>query len=140
MNRLREIRRQRGLNQAKLADLAGMSPITVSRLETGERLLKEDTAIDLARALKCQPGDLMPLITDGSVPLETDLSRHQLSALYETLAFFMEIHAEADRPTAERLAMAAIKLFQMNLAGLKEHPFFDTERLRDSQDPDQNTP
>ncbi|PJJ72799.1 helix-turn-helix protein [Diaminobutyricimonas aerilata] len=48
--RLRERRRRAGLTLAVAAERAGLSVSTLSRMETGERRVPLETAIDLARA------------------------------------------------------------------------------------------
>ena len=49
--RLRALREQRGLSLDAVAEAAGMSPSTLSRLETGKRRLAVDHLTPLARAL-----------------------------------------------------------------------------------------
>ena len=44
MNRLKELRKDRGLTQAQLAEKIGVSKITVLRWENNERQIKEDRA------------------------------------------------------------------------------------------------
>ncbi|MFI5064207.1 MAG: ATP-binding protein [Streptosporangiales bacterium] len=57
--RLRQLRRERGLSQAQLADRAGMSPATIGRLERQPAAsCRSRTAARLAGALGADPGGL----------------------------------------------------------------------------------
>ena len=113
-NRVNEIRKMRGMSQSALAEGAGTSNVQISRIESGDRKLNEDFAERIARVLQVQPGDLMPIITDGSVPMPGEISQYELSVLMQSFAAFMEIHTDHDRAHCERLAMAAVKKFQID--------------------------
>lgn len=56
---LRQLRRSRGLSQRDLAELAGVSPGTVFRLENGLRGAYPTTMTKLASALGVQPKELV---------------------------------------------------------------------------------
>ena len=57
--RLRELREAKGLTQSELAEKAGTTQATVSRLESGDSQRIDFDLIDgICRALKCEPGDL----------------------------------------------------------------------------------
>ena len=59
-DRVRELRRARGLDQRELAARAGVSMQTVSNLETGRlRDLKVSTLSALARSLGVSPAELL---------------------------------------------------------------------------------
>ena len=58
-NRIATRRRQLGLSQARLAEMMGVEQPTVARWERERRGVKIDTLIRLARALDCDPRDLM---------------------------------------------------------------------------------
>ena len=59
-DRVRELRRRRGLDQRELASSAGVSMQTVSNLETGRlRDLKVSTLSALARSLGVSPVELL---------------------------------------------------------------------------------
>lgn len=58
--RLREVRKQKGLSQEKLAALAGLARNFISMVETGQRNVTIATVQKLARALNCRMADLMP--------------------------------------------------------------------------------
>jgi transcriptional regulator with XRE-family HTH domain len=49
--RIREIRKERGMNQTELAEKAGISLITISRIERGERDPHVRTLAQIARGL-----------------------------------------------------------------------------------------
>lgn len=59
-NRLREWREAAGLSQEELAELLGTSNVTISRYETGVRVLTIDHLHQIAPVLGCQPADLLP--------------------------------------------------------------------------------
>jgi transcriptional regulator with XRE-family HTH domain len=59
-DRVRELRRARGLDQRELAARAGVSMQTISNLETGRlRDLKVSTLSALARSLGVSPAELL---------------------------------------------------------------------------------
>jgi len=59
--RLRELRREHGLSQQRLADRAGLSPATVTRLERlTHATCRGRTLARLAAALREQPAALRP--------------------------------------------------------------------------------
>lgn len=57
-NRLREFRDRKGLTQAQLADLIGMSRKTVNTVENGVFVPSTVVALKLAGALECRVEDL----------------------------------------------------------------------------------
>ncbi len=63
-NRIKELRRLRGLTQDNLGKLVGTGRSQVVKLERGERRLTVEWMRRLARALECHPADL--LVTDPS--------------------------------------------------------------------------
>lgn len=60
-NRLREIREGKGLTQAQLADLIGVSRKTVNTVENGVFVPSTVVALKLAGALDCRVEDLFVL-------------------------------------------------------------------------------
>jgi transcriptional regulator with XRE-family HTH domain len=61
--RIRELRRQRGISQKDLADRAGISPDTLSRLERQPRTsCRTRTIARLAAALGEEPASISPSI------------------------------------------------------------------------------
>ena len=70
------------MSQAQLAKLAGLTPATISNLESGKlKRIELDTLAKLSRALRCTLDDLFE-ITDESVD---DLSQKQRLALASLL-------------------------------------------------------
>lgn len=51
-NRLRQVRRERGLTQASLARLAGLTRQTIISIEKGRRVPSVEVALVLARVLE----------------------------------------------------------------------------------------
>lgn len=65
-NRLKHLRKQRGLTQQALAELINTTHSTVGRIESGKRGLNEEWVWKLSRALDCHPGELFaPLPATG---------------------------------------------------------------------------
>lgn len=58
--RLRAVREAKGLTVTELAELAGMVPPVVSRLESGGRTPNWATVIALAESLGVTPNDFLP--------------------------------------------------------------------------------
>ena len=59
MTRLKEIRISKGLTQKKLAELVGVTRVTIARYEIGDRDPKGATLICIARALGVSTSDLL---------------------------------------------------------------------------------
>ena len=59
---LRKKREWRRISQEELADIAGLHRTHISLIETGLRSVRVETIERLAKALKVQPGTLMPPI------------------------------------------------------------------------------
>jgi transcriptional regulator with XRE-family HTH domain len=72
--RFLELRTRLGLTQEQLGEIAGMSPSKIGKLERGERRLTYRDAIVLARALNCDPSDLLPGQRGLSIPIEWRIS------------------------------------------------------------------
>lgn len=52
-------RKYRGLTQEQVAERVGMAVSSVSQLETGKQGFTDQTLVDFAHALDCEPGDLL---------------------------------------------------------------------------------
>jgi len=66
---LKRFRLERGLTQVQLAELSGIAQGHFSQLETGSWEPRLATIMALSRALRLQPGDLLPLVDlDGFEP------------------------------------------------------------------------
>lgn len=59
-NRVRELRTSLGWTQAKLAEKTGLSVPSISQIESGKQGFSDDSRVALAKALRCDPADLMP--------------------------------------------------------------------------------
>jgi len=59
MERLRQLRREAALSQQELADMAGTTQETISRLERGHHAARGRTLRRLAEALGVQPKELL---------------------------------------------------------------------------------
>lgn len=59
---VRGLREEAGLSQEALADAAGLHRTHVSLIERGQRSVRLETVEALAKALRVQPSDLMPVI------------------------------------------------------------------------------
>ena len=59
MKGLAEIRKRKGMTQAQLAELAGITRVTVARYETTDRNPRFTTIKRLARALGVSPAELL---------------------------------------------------------------------------------
>lgn len=62
-NYIRDIRRDRGMTQADLAEKIGVEPATVQRHENGKRSLTDDMIRKYASALECQVIHILEGIT-----------------------------------------------------------------------------
>ncbi len=60
-NNIRVLREKRGMTQASLAKRAGVSRVTVNRVECGKYLPDGNTILKLARAFSCSAKDLFPI-------------------------------------------------------------------------------
>jgi len=58
-NRIRELRKERGLTLKRLADLVGTSNQQISHLEKGRRRLTVEWMERIATALECHPSELL---------------------------------------------------------------------------------
>lgn len=70
--RVRQLRQERGLTQAELADLAGVSRQLVGAVETGRHLPRVDAAVGLAAALATSVEDLLATEPVGAVGVLAD--------------------------------------------------------------------
>lgn len=61
-----EVKRRRmelALTQEEFADISGLHRTYVSGIERGDRNPTLDVILQIARALRCSPGDLLPEVT-----------------------------------------------------------------------------
>ena len=67
--RIREIRKQRGLTQVQVAEMAGMSQSYFTDLENGKKTINAIRMSQIAKVLGVQPQDLI------ESPMEYDLNK-----------------------------------------------------------------
>ncbi|MCC7408330.1 MAG: helix-turn-helix transcriptional regulator [Phycisphaeraceae bacterium] len=61
-DRVRQVREGLGLSQEALANQAKLHRTHISLIERGQRNVRLETIERLAKALRVQPGDLMPMV------------------------------------------------------------------------------
>ncbi|MGB6059021.1 MAG: helix-turn-helix domain-containing protein [Microthrixaceae bacterium] len=103
--RLRSLRNTLGLSLDELADRAGLSASTISRIETGKRTISLDILPTLARALHVDLDSLLDLESDGDVvirPVPTNSGASTTWALSKptgkTIAMKMRIESSTPMP------------------------------------------
>ena len=60
-NRVKDIRKKKGLTQQELADRLSLSQAQVARLESGSSDMTLEQMRSFAKALNCEPWELLPL-------------------------------------------------------------------------------
>lgn len=70
VNRLKKLRKRRGLSQRELGELAGTSRGQIAKLERGERRLTVDWMQRLAGPLHCSPSELMDATVTSLKPAQ----------------------------------------------------------------------
>lgn len=87
--RVRRIRKQKGLTQEVLAEQVGISASFIGHIERGSRIASLETLMQLCRALAVSPNDLLgePLVAQvGELPETITLSP---AALMEDIAMLI---------------------------------------------------
>jgi len=75
-NRIRELRKQRGITQVELAKKLGITQGGIQKLEVGSRNLDIEWMRKISKALDCQPYELLPLDMQPNItPEETEILR-----------------------------------------------------------------
>lgn len=59
-NRIRELRKKKNMTQQELAKLVNMDYTHIGRIEKGERTLDVEKLEDFAKALGCEPYEILP--------------------------------------------------------------------------------
>ena len=59
ISKLAQVRRKKGLSQVRLAELSGVSRITISRIESGKESPRVQTLQTLSRVLKVKLTDIV---------------------------------------------------------------------------------
>lgn len=84
-DRLKSFREEKfGWTQAELADQAGLSVVTISKLEQGKNLPTFEVLVRLCQALSISPNELIGWHTQGS-GLEASLLSERLSRILKKL-------------------------------------------------------
>ena len=110
MEAVRRIRKERGLSQQALSELAGINKVTLVHIETGKSSPNVDTLEKLARALDVEVADFFPKAEPSLFPPEIvspeqgrlEPTPYELHAI-ETLAGFCD-RLEEFLAVAERIA------------------------------------
>lgn len=79
-NRIKALRKAKGISQQRLAELIGTSKPQMGRLENGHRRLSDHWIARIAAALNVRPGELL-----HEVPKELDIKAETLVDLFEQL-------------------------------------------------------
>lgn len=75
-NRIKEIRKLRKMTQQELADKVGISQAHIARIEKNERGLDIDALPLFAKALDCEPWELLPKAMQPNItPEEAEVLR-----------------------------------------------------------------
>lgn len=135
-NKLRETREFLGLSRKELAQKTNTTVSQIGRLESDDpdtrRQLTEASATTFARALGVQPGDLMPVISDGSVPVRGGMSASDKIELAGVMAKAFELHTDLDTKACQHLGMAAVKMYLMAASDKPGDEFYNLAALKDS--------
>ena len=59
ISKLAQVRKEKGLSQGRLAELSGVSRVTISRIESGKESPRVQTVYRLARVLKVRVTDIL---------------------------------------------------------------------------------
>lgn len=68
--RVAQARRRSGLTQKQLGTRAGVTQQTISSIERGKGMPRDDLKLRIARALEVDPAELFPLAVDRRAPAE----------------------------------------------------------------------
>lgn len=71
MNRIAELRESAGLSRIELAEMLGVTPQQIGYLEKGQRKLTVPWMNKIAKALKCDPADLLAPVKRAPLPATT---------------------------------------------------------------------
>lgn len=66
--RVAQARRRSGLTQKQLGTQAGVTQQTISSIERGKGMPRDDLKLRIARALEVDPGELFPLAAEPRGP------------------------------------------------------------------------
>ncbi|MGV3005391.1 helix-turn-helix domain-containing protein [Streptococcus pluranimalium] len=124
MNRLKELRKEKGLTQAELAHEIGTTKLTVSNWENEKHVIKSDKAQALADHFGVSVGYLLGYSNDKKDPMRTSL---ELARKDETGDYF----DLQDMVTFMDIAMVkGVDVRDKILSNLKEYYDYYGERMR----------
>jgi transcriptional regulator with XRE-family HTH domain len=86
MDEIRRIRKERGLSQQRLAELAGVDKVTIVHIEGGKVSPKVETLEKLARALDVEVADFFPKAQEPLLDFSEERRELDATALDEDLA------------------------------------------------------
>lgn len=92
--RVRTIRKMRGLTQEKLAELIGIEPLSLSRIECGSRFPRKENIDKLVQALDCSVSDLFNFEDEKSfteAELRKEITKKLKHAKLNDLKYFNKI-------------------------------------------------
>lgn len=99
-NRIAELRKEAGLSQERLAGMLNSGRSTVVKLERGEMALSQDWMERIARAIGCEPWELLP-----NSPRLTEEDRAMLARFHalppEKRKAFLEVLPEPQPPRTQ---------------------------------------
>ncbi|GAB3168627.1 XRE family transcriptional regulator [Myceligenerans halotolerans] len=130
--RLRALRQARGLTLATVADRAGLSPSTLSRLETGDRRPTLDVLIPLARAYRVSLNRLVDAPATGDPRTHLEPYRHAAGGVIVPLTRYpgrVQVFKHVVGPRDPRLATHAGHAWLYVLAGKLRLILDDDEHL-----------
>ena len=104
-NRIKVLRKARGISQQRLAEMIGTSKPPMGRLENGRRRLSDHWIARIAAALQVRPGELL-----HEVPQELDTKAEALVELFAQLP-------EAQKDALIHLAESMAKPYATREAG-----------------------
>jgi len=78
MDEVKRIRRERGLSQRRLAELAGVNKVTLVHIETGKSSPNVETLEKLADALEVEVADFFPKSQSALFPPDAEQRREEL--------------------------------------------------------------
>lgn len=64
-NRLRELRKSKGITQIELADRANVARSVIARFETGRTVMSTKNLTSVCRVLGCRMDDILREVPDG---------------------------------------------------------------------------
>lgn len=92
----KEWRRKHRLTQERLAELAGVTPPSISQLENGHQGFRGDTLIAIADAMGCHPGELL-MIDPFKRPGWKSEIQNAVDLAFSEGASTVDIRAEIER-------------------------------------------